>query len=194
MHTPPIFQLPLAVPFWVVFFLAFVRESKVIRPTLGEKPSAQDEGTFRALMIGSPLAVLAAGAAAYLPWLTILDPIAGAVTGMILMVAGAILRRHCFHALGASFTGVVEVKEGQRVVQTGLYRHVRHPSYTAAFMMFTGVGFALGSWISVAVLFVAHCYLYGRRVVAEEKALVDTLGDAYREYMLRTKRFLPFLL
>ena len=60
-------------------------------------------------------------------------------------------------------------------------------------MMFTGLGLALGSWISVAILFLAHCYLYGRRVVAEEKALVDTLGAPYTEYMLRTKRFIPFL-
>ena len=193
MHAPAIFQLPLAIPFWIIFFLAFVREAKVIRPALGEKPSVQDGGTFRALMIGSPLAVLAAGAAAYLPWLTIADPVAAAVVGMILMVAGAVLRRYCYRALGAYFTGVVVVKHNQRVVESGLYRLVRHPSYTAACIMFIGLGLALGSWISVAILFFVHCYLYGRRIVAEEKALVDTLGDTYTEYMQRTKRFIPFL-
>lgn len=193
MHTPAIFQLPLAVPFWVIFFLAFVREAKVVRPALGEKPSVQDGGTFRALMIGSPLAVLAAGAAAYLPWLTISNPGAAVVTGTISIVAGAVLRRYCFYALGASFTGVVTVKRDQQIIESGLYRYVRHPSYTAAFMMFIGLGLALGSWISVAILFVAHCYLYGRRVVVEEKALVDTLGAPYTEYMVRTKRFIPFL-
>lgn len=192
-HTPAIFQLPLAVPFWIIFLFAFVREAKVVRPALGEKPSAQDSGTFRALMIGSPLAVLAAGAAAYLPWLTIPSPTAAVVIGTILIVAGAVLRRYCFYALGTSFTGVVTVKQDQRIVDSGLYRFVRHPSYTAAFMMFTGLGLALGSWISVAILFLAHCYLYGRRVVAEEKALADTLGAPYTEYMLRTKRFIPFL-
>ncbi len=192
-HTPAIFQLPLAIPFWIIFFFAFVREAKVVRPALGEKPSAQDSGTFRALMIGSPIAVLAAGTAAYLPWLTIPSPVAAVVIGTILIVAGAVLRRYCFYALGTSFTGIVTVKQDQRIVESGLYRFVRHPSYTAAFMMFTGLGLALGSWISVAILFLAHCYLYGRRVVAEEKALVDTLGTPYAEYMLRTKRFIPFL-
>lgn len=192
-HTPAIFQLPLAIPFWIIFFFAFVREAKVVRPALGEKPSAQDSGTFRALMIGSPIAVLAAGTAAYLPWLTIPSPVAAVVIGTILIVAGAVLRRYCFYALGTSFTGVVTVKQDQRIVESGLYRLVRHPSYTAAFMMFTGLGLALGSWISVAILFLAHCYLYGRRVVAEENALVDTLGAPYTEYMLRTKRFIPFL-
>lgn len=170
-----------------------MRETKVVRPALSEKPSVQDHGTFRALMLGSPLAVLAAGAAAYLPWLTIPHPMAAVAIGTVLIVAGAILRRYCFYALGACFTGVVTVKEDQQVVDSGLYRLVRHPSYTAAFMMFTGLGLALGSWISVTILFLAHCYLYGRRVVVEEKALVDMLGARYTEYMRRTKRFIPFL-
>jgi len=193
MHSPAIFHLPLAVPFWIIFFFAFVREARVIRPALGEKPSAQDAGTFRALMVGSPLALLAAGAASYASWLPMPAPTAAALVGMALIVAGAALRRHCFRVLGTSFTGVVAVQEGQRVVQSGVYGLVRHPSYTAAFIMFIGVGLALQDWLSVAILFFAHCYLYGRRVVAEERALVATLGAAYADYMLRTKRFIPFV-
>lgn len=194
MHSPAIFHLPLAVPFWVIFFFAFVREAKVVRPAFSENPSPQDAGTFRALMIGSPLALVAAGAASYMSWLTIPDSTAAVVAGMALIVAGATLRRYCFYALGTSFTGVVTVNEGQQVIQSGLYRFVRHPSYTAAFLMFIGVGVALESWLSVGILFFVHCYLYGRRVLAEEKALVATLGDAYAEYMLRTKRFIPFVI
>jgi protein-S-isoprenylcysteine O-methyltransferase Ste14 len=194
MHSPAIFHFPLAVPFWVIFFVAFVREAKVVRPAYSEKTSNQDAGTFRALMIGSPLAILAAGAVSFMPWLTIAHATAAAMVGMCLIVAGAILRRYCFYALGASFTGVVTVKEGQHVVESGLYRFVRHPSYTAAFLMFTGVGLALESWVSVGILFFAHCYLYGKRVIAEEKALVATLGENYASYMLRTKRFIPFVI
>ena len=193
MHSPAIFHLPLAVPFWIIFFFAFVREARVIRPALGEKPSAQDAGTFRALMVGSPLVLLAAGAASYASWLPMPAPTAAALVGMALIVAGAALRRHCFRVLGTSFTGVVAVQEGQRVVQSGVYGLVRHPSYTAAFIMFIGVGLAVQDWLSVAILLFAHCYLYGRRVVAEERALVATLGAAYADYMLRTKRFIPFV-
>jgi protein-S-isoprenylcysteine O-methyltransferase Ste14 len=68
------------------------------------------------------------------------------------------------------------------------------PSYTAAILMFTGMGLALGSWISVAILFLAHCLLYGIRVAVEEKALLETLGEPYREYMARTQRFIPFVI
>ena len=60
--------------------------------------------------------------------------------------------------------------------------------------MFIGIGLALCSWISLAILFFAHCYLYGRRVAVEERALLDTLGAPYREYMSRTRRFIPFVI
>jgi protein-S-isoprenylcysteine O-methyltransferase Ste14 len=194
LHVAEIFKLPLAIPFWVVFFFAFVREGRVIRGSFANAPSAQDEGTFRALMIGSPLAVIAACAASYMPWLTIPYPVVAAALGTIMLIAGAVLRRYCFNALGKSFTGAVIVSQDQRIVQHGAYRFVRHPSYTAAFLMFTGIGLALGSWISVAILFFIHCYLYGIRVAVEEKALLETLGEPYREYMSRTKRFIPFVI
>jgi len=99
-----------------------------------------------------------------------------------------------FNTLGKFFTGTVVVSKDQQIIQHGVYRLVRHPSYTAAFLMFTGVGVALGSWISVAILFLVHCVLYGLRVSVEEKALLSTLGEPYRDYMSRTKRFIPFII
>jgi protein-S-isoprenylcysteine O-methyltransferase Ste14 len=194
LHVAEIFKLPLAIPFWVIFFFAFVREGRVIRGSFTAAPSAQDEGTFRALMIGSPLALIAAGAASCIPWLTIPYPVVAVALGTIMLVAGAVLRHYCFNALGKSFTGTVTVSKDQRIVQDGVYRLVRHPSYTAALLMFTGIGLALCSWISMAILFLVHCYLYGIRVSVEEKALLETLGEPYRLYMARTKRFIPFVI
>jgi len=194
MQVAEIFKLPFAIPFWIVFFFAFVREGRVIRGSFTTTPSEQDAGTFRALVIGSPLALATAIAASFLPWLTIAWPAIAVLLGMALLIAGAVLRRHCFNALGTSFTGAVIVAKDQAVVQSGPYRFVRHPSYTAAFLMFIGIGLALGSWLSVAILFLAHCYLYGRRVAVEERALLDTLGTPYREYMSRTRRFIPFVI
>jgi protein-S-isoprenylcysteine O-methyltransferase Ste14 len=194
LHVAEIFKLPFAIPFWVVFFFAFVREGRVIQGSFVSGPSEQDKGTFRALMIGSPLAMIAACAASFMSWLTIPYPVVAATLGTTMLVAGAVLRRYCFNLLGKSFTGTVIVSQDQRIVQHGVYRFVRHPSYTAAFLMFTGIGVALGSWISVAILFLVHCYLYGIRVAVEERALLATLGEPYRKYMSRTKRFIPFVI
>jgi hypothetical protein len=60
-------------------------------------------------------------------------------------------------------------------------------------ILFLGIGLALGNWISLAVLLVAVSIVYGYRVDVEERALVAVIGDPYRRYMSRTKRFVPFL-
>lgn len=194
LHTPEIFKLPLAIPFWIVFFFVFVREGQVIRKAFPDASSAQDAGSFRMLMIGSPIAMLVAAAASFSPWLNMAFPVIAVVVGTATLLAGGALRRYCFNALGRFFTGTVVVSADQQVIQTGPYRLIRHPSYTAALLMFTGIGIALGNWISVAVLFLVHCLLYGIRVSVEERALLATLGEPYRDYMSRTKRFIPHVI
>jgi protein-S-isoprenylcysteine O-methyltransferase Ste14 len=194
LHTPEIFKLPLSIPFWIVFFFVFVREGQVIRKAFPDASSAQDAGSFRMLMIGSPIAMLVAAAASFFPWLNMAFPVIAVVVGTATLLAGGALRRYCFNALGRFFTGTVVVSADQQVIQTGPYRLIRHPSYTAALLMFTGIGIALGNWISVAVLFLVHCLLYGIRVSVEERALLATLGEPYRDYMSRTKRFIPHVI
>jgi len=124
LHVAEIFKLPLAIPFWVVFLFAFAGEERIIRGSFTDVPSAQDKGTFHALMIGSPLAMIAASVASYMHWLTIPYPIGAVVIGTIMLIAGAVLRRYCFNALGKSFTGRVTVLKDQancstRCIPTG---------------------------------------------------------------------------
>jgi protein-S-isoprenylcysteine O-methyltransferase Ste14 len=54
-------------------------------------------------------------------------------------------------------------------------------------MMFTGIGLALGSWPSLAVLFGITLAVYLYRMPVEERALLTTFGGAYWVYM-RTRR------
>jgi protein-S-isoprenylcysteine O-methyltransferase Ste14 len=95
--------------------------------------------------------------------------------------------------LGKCFTVSVIVNPDQPVIEHGPYRLVRHPSYTAYFMILLGIGIALGNWLSVVILFAVPCFVYARRVQVEEKALLETIGEPYRAYVSRTKRFIPFL-
>jgi protein-S-isoprenylcysteine O-methyltransferase Ste14 len=113
--------------------------------------------------------------------------------GIALIIAGSLLRRHCWRMLGSDFTGDVEVRAGQPVVERGAYRWVRHPSYTAGLMMMAGIGLVLGNWLSILFIVLSSAAGYTYRVHVEEAALVDTLGDSYRSYMHRTWRFIPYL-
>jgi len=114
-------------------------------------------------------------------------------SGIAVLVAGSLLRRHCFRVLGRYFTGDVQVQRDQPVITGGAYRWVRHPSYTGGILMFTGIGLALANWVSLATLAFVAVFVYVYRVRAEERALVATLGEPYRQYMKTSKRFVPFV-
>ena len=113
--------------------------------------------------------------------------------GTALLAAGSLLRRHCWKVLGSYFTGNVQTVERQPVIDRGAYAFVRHPSYTAGVMMFLGIGFALGNWLSVAITFLSAALVYAYRVRVEERALVTALGEPYVQFMRTRKRFVPYL-
>ena len=116
------------------------------------------------------------------------------IAGIACIVAGGALRRHCFRMLGDSFTYDVRVAPGQRIVERGAYRYVRHPSYTAGLLLVGGIGLALGNWASLAIAIVPTALAYTYRISVEERALAGTLGPAYTDYMRRTRRLIPFVL
>lgn len=114
-------------------------------------------------------------------------------TGIVLMLAGAAFRWYSIKVLGRFFTRSVATRAGQYVVDTGPYRLIRHPSYTGAMVTILGLGLAMTNWLSLALVMLGTLIGYEYRVRVEERALCDGIGGAYREYMLRTKRFVPFV-
>jgi protein-S-isoprenylcysteine O-methyltransferase Ste14 len=56
-----------------------------------------------------------------------------------------------------------------------------------------GVGLALTNWASLISLLTITIIGYMYRINIEEQALVETLGDAYREYMHHTHRLIPYI-
>jgi protein-S-isoprenylcysteine O-methyltransferase Ste14 len=71
----------------------------------------------------------------------------------------------------------------------GIYRISRHPWYFAWFLMFVGIGIACASWVFLlcAVVWIIS---WNIGVVSEERVCLEKYGDAYREYMNRTPRWI----
>jgi protein-S-isoprenylcysteine O-methyltransferase Ste14 len=113
--------------------------------------------------------------------------------GIFLILAGAAFRWYSIWVLGKFFTRVVSIQAGQTVVEKGPYRFIRHPSYSGAMLSFLGFGLTLTNWLSLGLIILGTMIGYGYRVSVEEKALVEGLGQPYRDYMQHTKRFIPFV-
>ena len=197
--TPLPFTWPYALVFWVVYIWAFLPEfGIVIRGARANRAAggAQDGRSMQVIILGMWVGLLAAFPLARIPRF-VFAPEAARVAafwgGTLLLVAGSLLRRHCFRMLGTYFTGNVQTVAGQSVIERGAYGYVRHPSYTAGIMMFVGIGLALGSWLSTIITFVASAGVYIYRVGVEERALAEALGEPYLDYMKQRKRFVPYL-
>jgi protein-S-isoprenylcysteine O-methyltransferase Ste14 len=115
------------------------------------------------------------------------------LAGLVIMWAGLGLRLRAVQVLGTSFRTTVEVDEGQRVVDHGPYRWIRHPSYTGILLIAAGLGLADGNWLSLALLVVLPLASLLPRIAVEEAALTRVLGRPYAEYCARTKRLVPGL-
>jgi protein-S-isoprenylcysteine O-methyltransferase len=113
--------------------------------------------------------------------------------GLLLFVTGILLRWYSIIHLGRFFTVDVAISAEHRVIDSGPYRFVRHPSYTGALIAFIGVGLYVRNWISLLLLILPITAAFLWRIRIEEQALIAGLGEDYRRYAARTKRLIPFL-
>lgn len=92
----------------------------------------------------------------------------------------------------AYLSRTVEVQEGQKVIDTGLYGIVRHPMYMASTLLFLSIPLVLGS-IPAFLIFLIYPALLVKRIRNEESVLAEGL-PGYREYMKKVKyRMIPFI-
>jgi protein-S-isoprenylcysteine O-methyltransferase Ste14 len=196
---PPLVLWPVstALLFWAIFLWARTRERQILaraRP-LGETTTDFDRGSWLLINYGWRVVRLAAFAAALFTHPLIEGIARNAVfgLGLMAMIGGAFLRQHCLRMLGDHFTYEVKVSEQSEIITHGIYKWVRHPSYTGGMLFNLGIGLALTNWNSIAFIVVGMLVIYFYRVHVEERALIQIHRTDYLNYMQRTKRFVPFL-
>jgi protein-S-isoprenylcysteine O-methyltransferase Ste14 len=195
---PLMFVFPHALLFWGVFFWSFSPEYKIIQRARAEseKEGSKDAGSVKLLMTLMWFAFLIAFPLAWYRRTAIPEGSRLYVfyAGVALIFLGSVLRRICWRTLGDYFTGDVRARTDQPVIQTGPYRFVRHPSYTAGMMMNAGIGLAMTNWLSLAILLAGTFVAYGYRVHVEERALLGEIGEPYAEFMRTRRRFVPYVI
>jgi protein-S-isoprenylcysteine O-methyltransferase Ste14 len=136
--------------------------------------------------------------AAYLPAYTerkdiwILDGDAVRWLGVALFAIGGALRIWPVFVLGRRFSGLVAIQPGHRLVTSGVYGVIRHPSYLG--LLINALGWALAFRSGVGVLLTALLVPpLLARIHAEERLLRDQFGSEYEAYCRRTWRLIPGL-
>ena len=115
------------------------------------------------------------------------------VTGVAMIITGVLFRAWSVRTLGKYFTPTVQIKDEHQLISSGPYKIVRHPSYFAAFLSLAGAAVLLESLTGILVTVAAMSFAYYVRIGIEEQKLIEHFGNRYREYMLHTKRIIPFV-
>ncbi len=112
--------------------------------------------------------------------------------GLGVEVAGLALLVWVHEALRENFSPFLRIRADHRLIESGPYRRVRHPMYTAFALIL--IGFALIT--QSGLLLVATGLMMAalrHRTRQEEAMLIGRFGEAYRDYMGRTGALLPLL-
>ena len=110
---------------------------------------------------------------------------------LVLMIAGLIIRWTAIISLGKAFSVNVAIRDTQTLYQKGLYRLVRHPSYSGMVVCFIAIALAGRNWFSAAELLAATTAAILYRIHVEEAALLDGFGAQYAAYRSHTWRLIP---
>jgi protein-S-isoprenylcysteine O-methyltransferase Ste14 len=187
--------MPLSLPIRTAIILFPVSEIALAVMKRAQGAHGEDQGSLKILWLFFGMSV---GASAYLSTLTF-GSIQGSATWirpviLALMFGGMAIRWVAILTLGRFFTVDVAIHADHQVVNTGLYRLVRHPSYTGLILTFAGLGLSFFNWVSLLAMMslVLVAILY--RIDKEEHALLKGLGDGYADYAARTKRLIPWVI
>jgi protein-S-isoprenylcysteine O-methyltransferase Ste14 len=169
---------------------------------LGQRQGTRREGATRIGGAGERIALLVcliAGAVVVnfaplvVPGAAIRPGVVAFAAGMVVLLAGLVLRGWSFKVLGQYFTHVVMVSSDQPVITAGPYRVLRHPSYAGVMLAGIGAGLASANWADLAVVTLLIVAPLLWRIHIEERALMTTLGERYRSYAAQHKRLVPLV-
>lgn len=87
---------------------------------------------------------------------------------------------------------LIGLEKTTALVTSGLYKYIRHPMYSSLLFLAWGAFFKSPSWLGSGLAIVVTLFLKAA-AKAEELENLRYFGPIYREYMKKTKSFIPFV-
>jgi protein-S-isoprenylcysteine O-methyltransferase Ste14 len=111
--------------------------------------------------------------------------------GLLCAIGALVLFWLTHKALGRNWSVSLDLREDHRLIADGIYRHVRHPMYSAFWLWALAQALLLPNWIAGPAGLVGFGILFFGRVRREEQMMLNSFGDEYRVYMEKTYRIIP---
>lgn len=111
--------------------------------------------------------------------------------GIATYAIGLWLFKRAHEDLGTNWSVSLELKENHQLVTQGIYKYIRHPMYSALFVITCAQIFLLSNWIVGPAGIFTFALMYLLRVRSEEKMMLEKFGREYEAYMQTSKRLVP---
>ncbi len=117
-------------------------------------------------------------------------------TGVVIGASIIFLIAYIFYAKvlceNTYLSRTIEVQKNQKIIDTGVYKIVRHPMYSATLLLFLSMPIVLGSVYSL-LIFLVYPFIIAKRIKYEEAFLEKEL-EGYCEYKIKVRyRLIPFV-
>lgn len=113
--------------------------------------------------------------------------------GATFSLAGLIIRIISILTLKQYFTYTVTKIDNHELVDTGLYKYIRHPGYLGQLIIFFGISVAFSNWASMMCMIIPVLFGFLNRIRVEEKFMITQIGQKYLNYQKRTKKLIPLI-
>jgi protein-S-isoprenylcysteine O-methyltransferase Ste14 len=115
------------------------------------------------------------------------------MAGFGLVLLGWLISVRGRHDLGTNWARSYnyQIKDKQELVTSGVYKYIRHPIYSGIMFMFIGSELIVQSYLVLAYLLLYYGVFLQTKW--EETLLIEHFGKAYKVYMGKTKRLIPFI-
>lgn len=180
----------LFVPMFFAGILMMLKNPELLKSRLNAKEKAREQSLVVKLSgLMFLVGFIVAGLGFRFGWYALPKGVvigAAAVFLMAYVLYAEVLRENTY------LSRTIEVRENQKVIDTGLYGIVRHPMYSVTLLLFLSMPLVLGSVYSFLV-FLAYPFIIAKRIKHEEEFLEKEL-DGYIEYKQKVKyRLIPFI-
>lgn len=180
----------LFVPMFLAGIVMMFKNPALLESRLNAKEKEKEQSTVVKLSgLMFLLGFVVAGLGVRFGWYLL--PRWASVVGAVLFLLAYVIYAEVLRE-NTYLSRTIEVRENQKVVDTGLYGIVRHPMYSATLILFLSMPIVLGSLYSFFI-FLAYPFIIAKRIKHEEKFLEKEL-DGYRKYKEKVKyRLIPFV-
>jgi protein-S-isoprenylcysteine O-methyltransferase Ste14 len=156
-----------------------------------QRVSSQEKLLLGLLLIGMFIAPLIYSASTWLDFANYTMPAWAGWVGVVLIVLALIVFWRSHADLKTNWSPSLEIREKHELITHGIYGYIRHPMYASQWLWVIAQPLLLQNWLAGWLNLLIFIFFYSLRVRAEEKMMIDTFGEQYREYMKKVGAVFP---